>query len=126
MYAIRSYYAPLAGIPKLVLAEAGNFPEIAAFYYEEVISRGRGLMKKVLSRGVERGEFAPLDLDYAWRVVMAPVLLGILWKHTFSPYESQPFDFQRHLKSHLDLLFDGLGPRAEVSRQHSQPQKETT
>ena len=30
----------LLGIPKLVISEAGNFPEIAKFYADEVISRG--------------------------------------------------------------------------------------
>ena len=33
-----------AGIPKLMVAEARNFPEIAQYYYENVISRGRRLV----------------------------------------------------------------------------------
>lgn len=104
--------SPLSGIPKLVLAEAGNFPEIAGFYYEEVVGRGRRLVQAVLQRGMDRGEFRPMDLDYAWRVVIAPVVLGILWKHTFAALEPKGFEFERHLRSHLDLLFDGLGPLA--------------
>lgn len=108
--------SPLSGIPKLVLAEAGNFPEIAVFYYEEVVSRGRRLVQGVLQRGMDRGEFRHLDLEYAWRVVIAPVVLGILWKHTFAVLEPGGFEFERHLRSHLDLLLDGLGPRAEPGR----------
>src|SRR3954465_11279892 len=30
----------LASIPRLMIAEAGNFPELARFYYEEVVTRG--------------------------------------------------------------------------------------
>lgn len=108
--------SPLSGIPKLVLAEAGNFPEIAVFYYEEVVSRGRRLVQGVLQRGMDRGEFRHLDLEYAWRVVIAPVVLGILWKHTFAVLEPGGFEFERHLRSHLDLLLDGLGPRDEPGR----------
>lgn len=108
--------SPLSGIPKLVLAEAGNFPEIAVFYYEEVVSRGRRLVQGVLQRGMDRGEFRHLDLGYAWRVVIAPVVLGILWKHTFAVLEPGGFEFERHLRSHLDLLLDGLGPRDEPGR----------
>ncbi len=108
--------SPLSGIPKLILAEAGNFPEIAQFYYAEVVHRGRGLIQRVLQQGMERGEFRAMDLDYAWRVVIAPVVLGILWKHTFLAFEPGGFEFERHLSSHLDLLFDGLAVRGETER----------
>ncbi len=100
--------SPLSGIPKLVMAEAGNFPEIASFYHDEVIQRGRRLIQGILKRGVDSGEFRPVDVDYAWRVVIAPLMLGILWKHSFLAFDPRPFDFDRHLQSHLDLLFDGL------------------
>lgn len=103
--------SPLSGIPKLVMAEAGNFPEIARFYYDEVVQRARGLVQGVLRQGMASGEFRPVDVDYAWRVVIAPLMLGILWKHTFLAFEPDGLDFERHLHSHLDLLFDGLAPR---------------
>lgn len=108
--------SPLSGIPKLVLAEAGNFPEIAGFYHEEVVGRGRRLIQGILQRGMERGEFRPLDLEYAWRVVIAPVVMGILWKHSFATFEHSGFEFERHLRSHLDLLLDGLAARGEIGQ----------
>lgn len=106
----------LSGIPKLVMAEAGNFPEIARFYYDEVVQRGRGLIQGILRQGMASGEFRPVDVDYAWRVVIAPLMLGILWKHTFLAFEPDGLDFERHLHSHLDLLFDGLAGRQDIER----------
>ena len=103
----------LSGIPKLVIAEAGNFPEIARFYYDEVIQRGRRIVQTVLERGAAAGEFRRVDADHAWRVVIAPVLLGMLWKHSFLACDPAAFDPDRHLASHLDLLFDGLALREE-------------
>src|SRR5574343_792355 len=50
-----------AGIPKLMVAEANNFPELAQFYYEQVISRCRARMGAALRRGMADGEFRPLD-----------------------------------------------------------------
>src|SRR5262245_4909325 len=35
---------PLAVIPKLVVAEARNFPEIAQFFLDEVVGRGRAFL----------------------------------------------------------------------------------
>src|SRR5690348_12990385 len=36
---------PASAIPKLVIAEAGNFPDIARFYLDEVVNRGRELIR---------------------------------------------------------------------------------
>jgi len=99
----------LSGIPKLVIAEAGNFPEVASFYYEEVISRARELVIDTLREGAARGEFRAVDADYAWRIVVSPLLMSIIWRHSFAAFEAQPLDLHRHLQVHLDLLFDGLG-----------------
>ncbi len=49
--------SPAGAIPKIIISEAGNFPELARFYREEVVDRGIGLMRRVLRLGVERGEF---------------------------------------------------------------------
>lgn len=100
--------SPLSGIPKLVIAEAGNFPEMARFYYDEVIERGRAMVMGALARGAASGEFRPLDADYAWRIVIAPLLVSIIWKHSFQAFEPEPLDFGRHLDAQLDLLFNGL------------------
>ena len=103
----------LSGIPKLILAEAGNFPEIARFYHEEVVERGRAMVQAPLIQGMASGEFRKIDPDHAWRVVIAPLILGILWKHAFADFEPVALDFDRHLATHLDLLFNGLaGPAA--------------
>ena len=44
-----------AGIPKLIVAESSNFPELARFYYENVILRGRALVGGALERGMASG-----------------------------------------------------------------------
>lgn len=110
--------SPLSGIPKLVIAEAGNIPEVARFYHDEVIERGRALVVGTLAEGAANGEFRPVDLDYAWRIVVAPLLFSIIWKHSFQAFEAEPLDFRRHLDSQLDLLFDGLAAgRKKKARQ---------
>lgn len=98
----------LSGIPKLIIAEAGNIPEVARFYHDEVILRARALVVAALAEGAANGEFRPVDADYAWRIIVAPLLLSIIWKHSFQTFEAEPLDFRRHLNAQLDLLFDGL------------------
>lgn len=101
----------VSGIPKLILAEAGNFPEIAQFYFEEVIQRARRLITDILRQGIACGEFRPVDPDYAWRMIVAPLVLGVLWKHTFQTFDPDGLDFDRYLECQLDMLEHGLVAR---------------
>ncbi len=98
----------LAGIPKLVIAESGNFPELARFYYEEVICRGLALMRGILTRGVQQGEFRGIDIDPTARAMMGPVLLMMLWQHSFADFEDDPLRAERYFDSYLGLVLDDL------------------
>src|SRR5436853_277648 len=69
-------------LPKLIIAEAGNFPDLAAFYLKEVVHRGLGLLRSLVKYGVERGEFRPVDADHVAYCIVAPLLFSILWRHS--------------------------------------------
>jgi AcrR family transcriptional regulator len=98
----------LSGIPKLIIAESGNFPDLARFYYEEVIMRGLRVMAGVLRRGVHQGEFRHFDVEPTARVMMGPLVLLMLWRHSFLDFESDPLSAKRYLDSYLALVLDGL------------------
>lgn len=94
-----------AVIPKLVIAEAGNFPELAAFYHHEVIRRGFGLLAGLLRRGIERGEFRPLGIDHTVRLIVAPLLLSAIWRTSFDGVDgNEPLDVRALVATHLDHL----------------------
>jgi AcrR family transcriptional regulator len=95
-------------IPKLVIAEAGNFPELARFYLDEVIRRGLRLIGAILRRGIARGEFRPIDVDHAVFCVIAPILLAALWKNSLEPHADASLDAPALARAHLDLLLRGL------------------
>jgi AcrR family transcriptional regulator len=101
--------APASAIPKIVIAEAGNFPDIARFYLEEVIHRGLGLFRKLLKLGIARGEFAPMDVDATAYCIVAPMMMGMLWRHSFERHEKRPFDADAMCRAHLHLVSWGLG-----------------
>src|SRR5690606_36977307 len=72
----------VSAIPKLVIAESGNFPELARFYLREVVRRALALMQAVLERGVAQGEFRPMNPAHAARLMVAPVLFLALWRQS--------------------------------------------
>lgn len=97
-----------SGLAKLIMAEAGNFPEIAAFYNDEVIERGNGLIASILRRGVESGEFAPMDAEVMTRVLTAPVLMLMLWSHSFFPCDTGSIDPEAFMAAFLGLVERGI------------------
>jgi AcrR family transcriptional regulator len=98
----------LGAIPKLVIAEAGNFPELARFYLDEVVRRGLRLIGAILRRGIERGEFRAVDVDHVVYCVIGPMLIAALWKNSLEPYDERALDAQALARAHLDLLLRGL------------------
>ena len=64
----------VSGITKMMLTEAGNFPELAQFYQQEVIAPAHELIRRMLQRGIDRGEFAPIDMTYGIYAVLAPMI----------------------------------------------------
>ncbi len=94
-----------------MLAEAGNFPDLARFYLDEVVRRGLRLIGTILRRGIQRGEFRPLDVEHATFCVFGPILLAALWKNSLEPYDDAPLDAQALARAHLDLLLRGLEAR---------------
>lgn len=54
---------PIGGLPKLIFAEAENFPEIARFYHDQVIARGVALTRGVVARGIARDSLGFLLAD---------------------------------------------------------------
>jgi AcrR family transcriptional regulator len=99
---------PYGGIPKLMISECRNFPELAAFYHDEVISRGNRLIAAALERGMRSGEFRPLDLDFATRLVLAPLMLLVVWRHSFDFCGGSKLAPEAYIDAHLELVLNGL------------------
>jgi AcrR family transcriptional regulator len=101
----------LSGIPKLVLGEAGNFPELVRFYLAEVVEPGLAVMTAIVERGVARGEFRPVHAGDVALLVGAPLLQMMLWRCALEPQSARKMEPARFLDAHLDMLRHGLGAK---------------
>jgi len=99
-----------SGISKLILAEADNFPELARFYQEEVMTRRMRMISNMLERGVRRGEFRAVDVPQTAQVLIAPLLMLSTWKHTIAPCERCDLQPEAFLEAFLDITLHGLVP----------------
>jgi AcrR family transcriptional regulator len=109
----------LSGLPKLVLSEARNFPEVAQFWYEEVVRPGHDLFGRVLRRGIERGEFRRVDVKLAVRLALAPLLHALVWQHSLQYCVSEPFDVEKYVDTHIDTFLHGVAIAPASESKHA-------
>ena len=109
-----------AGITKLMMSEAANFPQIAAFYQQEVIGPGHTLIRRILQRGIDQGEFRQLDMDYAVFSVLAPMIFMMLSRHSRGAClpDQLVLEPKRYMASQLDIILYGLGPKPIDAPRH--------
>ena len=105
----------LVMLPKMVIAEAGNFPDLARIYREEVVERGLALFGGLLQTGMDRGEFRKLPVHHAVRLCMAPLLLAAIWRTTFAPLDREPYDYAGLIDTHVTTLLRGLQPEERAA-----------
>lgn len=102
------------GLGKLMLAEAKNFPEIATFYRQEVVEPGHRLIRRVLERGMERGELRRIDPDHAVYLVLAPLMFLMFAQPVPSLCipEGTRFSAEEYIRLQADNVLQGLSVRS--------------
>jgi AcrR family transcriptional regulator len=68
-----------APIFRLVHAELSQYPDLARFYADEVVSRGHRLIASIIKRGINQGEFREVDPQVAARMLSAPFVMHGIW-----------------------------------------------
>ena len=111
------YNTRFSALPKLVISESSNFPELARFYLDEVIDRVRRLLAVLIRRGIASGEFREVDVEHTIYCMVAPLVFSALWKHSLGPYDAKPLDAAALAHCHFELLLSGLAPEKMARRE---------
>lgn len=104
-----------SGIGKLIMSEARNFPDLAAFCQQELVRPCEQLIGRILQRGIDRGEFHPTDLQYTAYNIMGGMVFLMNMRHSLGaclPLEQQ-IDPERFIAAQTAILLDGLRVRPE-------------
>jgi AcrR family transcriptional regulator len=99
-----------AGIHKIIVAEVRNFPDLAQFYVDEVMKPADELLSRALQIGVDRGEFRPVNLLAATKVLIAPYIFLATHQHSLGACNlpGLGIDTLEVLTMHLDFTLRGL------------------
>lgn len=97
----------VAATPRVVLSIAPRFPEIGAYYRENVVEPGLKAVAALHRAGVEKGVFRPGDSELAARAIMAPIVLHMLWRHVLGA-DPGPLEARARAEAQLDIALNGL------------------
>jgi AcrR family transcriptional regulator len=98
----------MARISRLVHAELSNFPELAKFYFEEVILRARRLIEEVIRRGVESGEFRAVAHGFAARGLCSLLVQTVQVQCFFHRFDPGALTEEQTLEGLIDLYLNGV------------------
>lgn len=103
--------SPLGGVAKMVISEARNFPELARVWHDRLVARAVGALAEAVAAAQGRGEVRAGDpRTYALQIV-APLMVGVIWRETFVPIGAPAFDLERLAGQHVETLLRGLMTR---------------
>jgi len=98
--------SPAQVLIRLMIAEGPRHPDLTRYYLRNVVEPGLATLRKLVQRGVDRGEFRATALTEFPQLIMSPVLFALLWKLIFDA--QQALDVDRFLESHIDILVNHL------------------
>ena len=102
-------------LPRVLLSEMGNFPELAEFWRREIIDKGLGLFQAIVKRGIARGEFRELASEHAARLCIAPLLVMAMWRMHFEKFDTAPYDYEGLMETHIETLLRGFASQGAAS-----------
>jgi AcrR family transcriptional regulator len=104
---------PVGAVVKMVVGESRNFPELAKVWHDEVVQQGVGILSALIERGQARGEIRPGDPRAHAFSIMGPMLMGVLWRETFTPVGGAAVDLPAIARQHAETILGGLLVREE-------------
>jgi AcrR family transcriptional regulator len=100
--------APIGGVAKMVLGESRNFPDLARFWHDDLVNPAVSMMAGAIARAQAKGEVKAGDPKlYAFSLIGA-MLLGILWRETFTPVGAPDVDMPALARQHVSTVLGGM------------------
>jgi AcrR family transcriptional regulator len=99
---------PIGGVAKMVIGEARNFPEIARVWHDELVVHATGALTDAIRAAQARGEARPGDPRAFALQLIAPMLVGVIWRETFVPVGAEPFDLPALARQHVETIIRGI------------------
>ena len=110
--AVRDMYAEVTRdrsgceLQRLIIAEGHRIPDLADFYYDEIVSRGLAMVRMIIWRGIAQGEFRKTPAAEFPHMIFAPCKMLSTWKLMFG--DRHPIDPEQYAEAHADFVIAAL------------------
>ncbi len=98
--------SPIRILVRLMVSEGHKHPDLVEYYWEHVVSRGVGILKKIIQHGVDNGEFRRTPLLDTPQLLASPILFCVIWKTVF--HAQDQLDSDTLIETHVDAMLDYL------------------
>ena len=98
----------IGALIKMVIGESRNFPELARAWHDALVSQALGAMSGLIAKAQARGEVKGGDARIHALSLISPILMGVIWRETFTPVGAPPFDLESVAAQHLDTALGGM------------------
>jgi AcrR family transcriptional regulator len=99
---------PVGGVVKMVIGEAGNFPELARVWHDRLVAHALGALSDAVAAAQARGEVKPGDPRAFALQLVSPLLVGVIWRETFVPVGAAAFDLPALARQHVETMLSGM------------------
>ena len=95
-------------IPKLIMRESAQFPELARIYRRDVIDKVLPPMQRLITHQVEIGRFKPVDPELAIRSVIGPIIGHMIMAEVFGLVPEGGMRMDELVKQHIEIFLNGV------------------
>lgn len=98
----------IGALIKMVIGESRNFPELARAWHDDLVAQALGAMSSLIAKAQARGEIKHGDTRIFALSVISPILMGVIWRETFTPVGAPAFDLEAVAAQHLETALGGM------------------
>lgn len=100
-------------VPKLVLRESVQFPELTHIYRREVLDKVMPALRRLVEHQIRIGRFRPVDPDMTLRSFVGPLIAHLIMAEVFGIVPEGGLQMERFVSHHIDILMNGLSVEPE-------------
>lgn len=105
--------SPARVLVRLMIVEGARYPELTAWYRDNVIAHGLAGLRQLIERGVKTGELRESALDEFPHLLVAPVLFAVVWTLVFDRHER--LDTDRLIEGYVELVLRAIKSRPDAA-----------
>lgn len=98
----------LRRLARMVMAESGNFPELAAAWHENVVGPAIKALTSLIRQAQLRGEVRDGNARLLAYSVIGPMVTALMWREMIEPVGGAPLDFALLAAAHAAVIKAGF------------------